>query len=170
MGGAAAAVVLVAVLLVVGLRHHSTVNAVTPANPSSSVGEQDKSSNGDPKAGNAEGKLPQNDAKPPVIAVAPHPKVADLKERRPVDKPSKDEKQAGAKTVKADGGSCDLTQGEIPRSLERAKNDMHQGKLYEAQASFLRVLGCPSAHADAQAGLSEVRRKLEVQGLPLNQE
>jgi hypothetical protein len=167
-GGAVAAFAIVAILLVVGLRHKSTAQSVEPLSTSAPIAEPDTSSKADRKTGNAEVKLPRNDAKSPSAAVAPIQKATDSKERRAPGKPLKNETQADLKTAKVEAGSCDLTEGEIPRSLERARNDMHQGKLYEAQSAFLRVLGCPLAHESAQAGLSEVRRKLEVRGLPLN--
>jgi hypothetical protein len=170
VGGAAAAAAIVAVLLVVGLRHKSTAQSVEPVSTSAPAAETDTSSKADHKSGNAEVKLPRSDAKSQSVAVAPRQKATDSKERQAPGKPLKGETQADLKTAKVEAGSCDLTEGEIPRSLERARNDMHQGKLYEAQSAFLRVLGCPSAREGAQAGLSEVRRKLEVQGLPLNPE
>jgi hypothetical protein len=48
-------------------------------------------------------------------------------------------------------------------SLARADNDMHAGKLAEAQAAYQRVLGCPAAHEQALQGLQRVKLRIAAQ-------
>ncbi len=57
-----------------------------------------------------------------------------------------------------DAGACDLTAAEIPRSLQRAENDMHAGRLDEAKAAFLGVRGCPGARERADEGLRQIQQ------------
>ena len=64
---------------------------------------------------------------------------------------------------KVPAGTCDLTEADIPRSLNRAESYMYAGKLAEAQAMYQRVLGCPSAHDKAQEGLQRVRQRMAAQ-------
>jgi hypothetical protein len=61
-------------------------------------------------------------------------------------------------------GKCDLTAAEIPRSLDRAENYLHAGKLEEAQVVYQRLLGCPGAHEKAQAGLKLVKQRIDTRG------
>lgn len=168
MGAVVAGVALVATLFVVGLRHKSPAPPVAPVSIAAPAAQPDKSTKPDHKNVSAEVKPVRKETKAQGVVLVD--KTTDEKDRPGLVRQPKDQRPGDEKASKAEAGSCELTVGEIPRSLERAKNDMHQGKLYEAQAAFLRVLGCPSAHEEAQAGLSDVRRKLEVQGLPLNPE
>jgi hypothetical protein len=62
-------------------------------------------------------------------------------------------------------GSCDFTPVDIERSLVRADNYMHAGKLSEAQAAFQTVAGCPTARERAMEGLQRVRQRMEAQNL-----
>ena len=61
-------------------------------------------------------------------------------------------------------GKCDLTESEIPKTLDRAEHYLHAGQLEEAQVHYERVVGCPAAHEKAQAGLKLVKQRIETQG------
>jgi hypothetical protein len=63
-------------------------------------------------------------------------------------------------------GSCDLTETEIPLSLQRAARLMSAGKLSEAQDAYQRLVGCPSAHDRAVEGLRQVKQRIGFQGNP----
>lgn len=84
------------------------------------------------------GKRPRTDAKPPAVS-----------ELQPQAKPSP--------------GSCNLTEGEIPRSLARAQSLMYAGKLEAAQDAFQRLVGCPSARDKAAEGLRLVKLRIAAQ-------
>ena len=57
-------------------------------------------------------------------------------------------------------GPCELTEGEIPRSLDRAQSYMHAGRLTDAQAVYQHLLGCPSARQRAAEGLQLVKQRI----------
>jgi hypothetical protein len=61
-------------------------------------------------------------------------------------------------------GKCDLTESEIPKTLDRAEHYLHAGQLEAAQAQYERVVGCSAAHEKAQAGLKLVKQRIETQG------
>lgn len=65
---------------------------------------------------------------------------------------------------KPPAGSCNLTEGEIPRSLDRAQSLMYAGKLEAAQDAYQRLVGCPSVHDKAAEGLRLVRQRIAAQG------
>jgi hypothetical protein len=64
---------------------------------------------------------------------------------------------------KATAASCDLTAGEIPRSLSRAQSLMYAGSLEEAQDAYQRLAGCPSAREKALEGLRLVKQRMATQ-------
>ena len=61
-------------------------------------------------------------------------------------------------------GKCDLTESEIPKTLDRAEHDLHAGQLEEAQAQYERLVGCPGAREKALAGLKLVKLRIGAQG------
>jgi hypothetical protein len=61
-------------------------------------------------------------------------------------------------------GKCELIPSEIPKTLDRAENNLHAGKLDEAEAAFESALGCPGARERAQAGLKLVKQRRITQG------
>jgi len=150
VGGAAAAVVLVAALVIPGMvsGSHSKAPAQNPDASTKTAG---------PVA--------------PAIPVANPPNPTGPDQPKPPGKPAKQARGAEAKVEgkteppapKPFVGSCDLTEAEIPRSLSRAENYMYAGKLEEAQAVFQRVLGCPSAHEKALEGLQRVKQRMAAQ-------
>jgi len=149
VGGAAAALVLV-VMLVISMGSHSkapvqnsdpskTAGPVAPANPT------------------------PNPPAPPV-SEKPHeakPSPKSTKQARNAQPDS--QLKAEPPAQKPVTGPCDLTEAEIPRSLTRAENLMYAGKLEEAQAAYQRVLGCPSAHEQAAQGLQRVKQRMAAQ-------
>jgi hypothetical protein len=92
----------------------------------------------------------------PVITEKPKPSPKPGKQPKPEAKPDQ--------PVPKITGSCDLTDADIPRSLERARKYMYDGNLSAAQAMFERLLPCPSVHDQAQAGLNSVRQRMAVEG------
>ena len=88
-----------------------------------------------------------NQADPPAGEKQPKPDQAG--ETRPVPRVT---------------GKCDLTESEIPKTLDRAEHYLHAGQLEEAQVQYERVVGCPAAHEKAQAGLKLVKQRIETQG------
>jgi hypothetical protein len=150
VGGAAAAVVVFGAVLIpflVSGNHAKT--AVTPTPPPTSAAE--------PPAATAPAPATVQ-SPPPVIAPPTKPSHTSSPKQPKTDQP--------AETVpppKA-SGKCDLTAAEIPRSLDRAENYLHAGKLEEAQAVYERLLGCPDAHNKAQAGLKLVKQRIDTRG------
>ena len=65
-----------------------------------------------------------------------------------------------ARVQTAAAGPCELTEGEIPRSLDRAQSYMHAGRLTDAQAVYQHLLGCPSARQRAAEGLQLVKQRI----------
>jgi hypothetical protein len=149
VGGAAAAVVVFGAVLIpflVSGNHAKT--AVPPPVPSTSTVEP-----------------------PAAIVPAPAP-VQPTPVKPPSTKPGR---PAGEKQPRTDQagdtrkeprvtGKCDLTESEIPKTLDRADHYLHAGQLEEAQAQYERVVGCPAAHEKAQAGLKLVKQRLVTQG------
>jgi hypothetical protein len=150
VGGAAAAVVVFGAVLIpflVSGNHAKT--AVPPPAPSTSAVE-------------------------PPAAIVPTP--APVQPATPVKPPSiKPSRTAGEKQPRTDQagdtrkeprvtGKCDLTESEIPKTLDRAEHYLHAGQLEEAQVQYERVVGCPAAHEKAQAGLRLVKQRIETQG------
>ena len=89
----------------------------------------------------------------------------------PATKPGKQLKAAvnpgagsEAPAIKPTPASCDLTAGEIPRSLSRAESLMYAGKLAEAQDAYQHLVGCPSAREKAVEGLRLVKQRMATQG------
>jgi len=122
---------------------------------------------------------------PPAGAVAPPTATAPTaQEKPPAAKPagkpgkaprteSKSEPQPAprteppAETAKLPpSGSCDLTENEIPLSLQRAARLMSAGRLSEAQDAYQRLIGCPSARDKAVEGLRQVKQRIGFQGTP----
>jgi hypothetical protein len=149
VGGAAAALVLV-VMLVISMGSHSRA-PVQSSDPSKTAGPV----------------VPANPApnpQAPPVAEKPHdakPSPKSTKQARNVQPDSQPKAEPPAQ--KAVTGPCDLTEAEIPRSLTRAENLMYAGKLEEAQAAYQRVLGCPSAHDKAAQGLQRVKQRMAAQ-------
>jgi len=150
VGGAAAAVVLVAALVIPALVSGS--HGKTPApNPDT----------------------PARPAEPAAAAPAPltpPPSTPVVDKPQPPKQPSKSGKQPKTEAKvdqqpaqKLPAGSCDLTEAEIPRSLSRAEKYMYDGKLEEAQAMYQRVLPCPSWHEKAVEGLQHVHQRMAAQ-------
>jgi hypothetical protein len=107
-------------------------------------------------------------AVPPVIQPAVQTAI-------PMKAPSAKPGKAGGKQPRTDqagdgrpepktSGKCDLTESEIPKTLDRADHYLHAGQLVQAQAQYERVVGCPAAHERAQAGLKLVKQRIDTQG------
>ena len=156
IGGAAAVVVLVAALVIPRIVSGSHSNVPTQ-NPSQTPAQ----SSGTPAPVPAPAPTPANPAGPD--------KAHGSKQTSKSGKAQKPDSKAEGTTEpqpppKQSGGSCDLTEGEIPRSLSRAESLMYAGKLAESQAAYQRVLGCPSAHEKALEGLQRVKQRMATQG------
>jgi hypothetical protein len=151
VGGAAAAVVVFGAVLIpflVSGNHAKT--AVPPPAPPITTAEPSPAPVSTPAT-----VPPATPAKPPSTKP-----IHTLGEKQP--KPD----QAGeTRPVPRVTGKCDLTESEIPKTLDRAEHYLHAGQLEEAQAQYERVVGCPAAHEKAQAGLKLVKQRLVTQGL-----
>lgn len=150
VGGAVAVVVLIAALVIPGMVS----------------GNRGKSATQVPEApAKTAPASPQPAAVPPSPAASEKPRESRQLSRSA--KLAKAEVKAGPNTEaaapKVPAGTCDLTEADIPRSLNRAESYMYAGKLAEAQAMFQRVLGCPSAHDKALEGLQRVRQRMAAQ-------
>jgi hypothetical protein len=152
IGGAAAAVVLLAAgLVILGMVSGK------PDKTSGQVPDRAPKSTGTVSPPNPPAGEDAADAKkamePKVVPPPPKPRPA---------KPA--EPRVEAKTEPPlPKGQCDLTEGEIPRSLDRANSLMYAGRLPEAQAVFQKLLGCGSAHDKAAAGLQQVKQRIAAQ-------
>lgn len=150
VGGAAAAVVIFGAVLIpflVSGNHAKT--AVPPPQPATSAAE------------------PPPITVPTPAPVQPPPPVKTPSTKSPHTssaKPPRTDQDAETSPLPKASGKCDLTSAEIPRSLDRAENYLHAGKLEDAQAVYERLLGCPEAHNKAQAGLKLVKQRLDTQG------
>ncbi len=156
LGGAAAAVVLIAGFLVAGFHHKP---AGQPVGSSSGTAVPESPSPASPDAAKP--------ANPSQTTIKPNP-------GRHKPSPTTDEQASDATRTprpgikpspKAASDSCDLNETDIQRSLSRGENDLHAGKLSEAQAEYQTVLGCPSAREKAQEGLQRVKQRMEASGL-----
>jgi hypothetical protein len=144
IGGAAAAVVLAGILIMV-LGHH----AATPpaASPNATTRQVEQAT----PAGGTAASAPDTSDK------AESTKSAEQKSSRTAEKASK----AKAETAQTAAlGSCDLTEGEIPRSLARAESYLHDGRLSDAQDVYKHLAGCPSARQRAVEGLQLVKQRI----------
>ncbi len=143
IGGAAAAAVLLVGILIMAFGRHSA------SPPPSAPNETTK----------------QIEAPPQQIT--PPPSTPDTTNKAEPSKstPRKSSREKANKT-KAEaaqapaGGPCDLTEGEIPRSLDRAESYLHAGKLIDAQNVYQRLLGCPLARQRAAEGLQIVKQRI----------
>ena len=144
VGGAAAVVVLVALLVVPGMvsGNHGKVPVQSP----------DASSKQAAPAAPAPVPTPVPVVEKPLVVKQPA-------------KPAKQQPKTDTQVQKAPvvTGHCDLTEAEIPRSLNRAEQYMYAGKLEDAQAMYERVLPCPTAHDKAQEGLQRVKQRMAAQ-------
>ena len=155
LAGAAGAVVVLAAALVIPAMLSGN-RAKSPAQVAAPQPASPKSASGTPLNG-----APNSSA----------PAVAEkLREQKPPAKAGK-QPRAEAKTVAAtepspqtkSAASCNLTEGEVPRSLSRAESLMYAGKLEEAQDAYQRLVGCPSAHDKAAEGLKLVKQRIAAQ-------
>jgi hypothetical protein len=158
VGGAAAAVIVFGAVLIpflISSNHAKTVTQ-TPVAPTSPIDT------------------------PSTTVPTPTPPPAQT---TPVDKPptvqppsTKAKSTSGPKQPRSDqagdarppepkvSGKCDLTESEIPKTLDRADHYLHAGQLEDAQAQYERLVGCPGAREKAQAGLKLVKQRLITQG------
>ena len=145
LGGAAAIVIAFAAFLIPGIvsGNHAKTQAPPP----------DTST----KTAVPTGPVISTPANPPGPVVTEKPKPSSKPGKQPKPEPKPD--QPAQKIT----GSCDLTEADIPRSLDRAKKYMYDGNLPAAQAIFQRLLPCPSAHEKAQEGLQSVRQRMAAQ-------
>ena len=124
-------------------------------------------------------KTPAADAAPTTVTPAPQSTTApqptplekphDQKPLSKIGKQSRTEAKAAAVTEpppqpKPAAGPCVLTEGEIPRSLDRAQSLMYAGKLEAAQDAYQRLVGCPSVRDKAAEGLRLVKQRIAAQG------
>lgn len=151
LGGAAAALILVVLILFGMHRKPTTAGAPTESAPAITT-----TSNSPAATSTASGRS-TSPAKADIKA-KPTTAGATLVSSK---KSAKGEAVVGA-SKPVDAGPCDLTQAEIPRSLQRAENDMHAGRLEEAKAAFLGVRGCPGARERADEGLRQIQQAMSL--------
>ena len=150
IGGAAAALLVIGILVIVGLvsGHHG--KAPQPVSPG-------------PITTPVESAPPPKPALPPDTSNTTEQANPNSKKTKPTQGsvPSARSKTDAGGAVKIQpSGTCDLTETEIPRVLNRAESDMHAGRLSDAQAEYQRLLGCPSARQKAVEGLQLVKRRI----------
>jgi hypothetical protein len=102
---------------------------------------------------------PSTESAPPPVQEKPHDQKPPPKPARQPKPESKTEQPA----PKLPPASCNLTEGEIPLSLQRAERLMYAGKLPEAQSAYQRLIGCPSARDRAADGLRQVKQRIAAQ-------
>lgn len=92
------------------------------------------------------------------------------RDQKPGGKPARQPRAPGNAGTGAEptsprpAASCDLTEGEIPPSLQRAERLMFAGKLADAQDAYQRLAGCPTAREKALEGLRIVKQRMATQG------
>ncbi|HEY1898149.1 MAG TPA: hypothetical protein VGG62_17850 [Terracidiphilus sp.] len=146
-GAAAAAVVFGAVLIPFLAGKHAKTSVPLPA-PATTVVD-----------------TPPTVPAPVIAAPAPVVKTPPTKPPRAlVPKPPRADQPGESATLPKGSSKCDLTESEIPKTLDRADHDLHAGQLEEAQAQYERLVGCPGAREKAQAGLKLVKQRLITQG------
>jgi hypothetical protein len=113
---------------------------------------------------------PPSTSSPVAPSNAAAPAVPEKpRDQKPAAKPGKQPKAPASPVAinepppKPAPASCDLTEGEIPRSLNRAESLMFAGKLEESQDAYQRLVGCPSAHEKALEGLRLVKQRMATQ-------
>jgi hypothetical protein len=145
LAGAAAIVIAFAALLIPGIvsGNHAKTQAPAP----------DTSTTTTPSV--APTVTPPTVTPPAPVADKPKPSPKSGKQPKAEVKPEQ--------PVPKITGSCDLTEADVSRSLERAKKYMYDGNLAEAEAMFQRLLPCSSAHEKAQEGLQNVQRRKQAQ-------
>jgi hypothetical protein len=150
VGGAAAAVVVFGALLIPFLvsGNHAKTAAPAPAPPTTIP---------EPPAATVPTPAPVQPAPP---AKTPSNKAG----RTSTPKQPRTDQAGNARPEPRVNGKCDLTESEIPKTLDRAEHYLHAGQLEEAQAQYERVVGCSAAHERAQAGLKLVKQRIETQG------
>jgi hypothetical protein len=149
---AAAVLVIAAILIIPGLVSGHREKAAAPAVPDTSTRPVEPVTPGPPPPSTSDTAVKPEPAKP----------LPQKPERIPATdktKPSPDGTTA-ARVPAAPAGTCELTEGEIPRSLSRAESYMHAGRLTDAQAVYQRLLGCPSARQRAAEGLQLVKQRI----------
>ncbi|HET6208602.1 MAG TPA: hypothetical protein VFD98_17420 [Terracidiphilus sp.] len=152
LGVAAAVLVIAAILIIPGLVSGHREKAAAPAVPDASARPVEPVTPVPPPPSTSDTAVKPVPAKP----------LPQKPERIPVTdktKPSPDGTTA-ARAPAAPAGTCELTEGEIPRSLSRAESYMHAGRLTDAQAVYQRLLGCPSARQRAAEGLQLVKQRI----------
>jgi hypothetical protein len=147
----AAVLVLLAAVIIPGLVSGNHSKAPAPDSGAKSAPAPVPANT--PSVPEAQEKVP--DQKPTVKSARP-PKT----EPRP--EPGIDTKTEPA-APKPSPASCDLTEGEIPLSLQRAERLMYAGKLPEAQSAYQRLIGCPSARNRAIEGVRLVKQRIAAQ-------
>lgn len=157
--GAALLVLLAAVIIPTMISHPKVQvpsTATTPAPMAPPV---------TPSSGSQSNTTSQPNTTGPVTTEKPHP-------QKPAGKSPKQPKvQDNAEGVteqpppppKQGSSSCDLTEAEIPLSLQRAQRLMYAGKLEDAQDAFQHLAGCPSARDKALDGLRQVKQRMSMQ-------
>ena len=154
LGIAAAVLVIAAILIIPGLvsgrRDKATVAPATPPATSSQPVES----------------VTPVTPPPSTSETASKPEPSKPAQQKPGRSPASDKTKpktdgsTEARAQAAPAGTCDLTEGEIPRSLNRAENYMHAGRLSDAQAVYQRLLGCPSARQRATEGLQLIKQRI----------
>jgi hypothetical protein len=151
MSAGAAVLVLLAVLIIPAMvsRNHSKAPVPADANTKTAPSTAAPSAPSAPSTGSAPVPVPEK----------PHEQKPPAKPVRQPRAESKTEQPA----QKLPAASCDLTEGEIPPSLQRAERLMYAGKLPEAQSAYQRLVGCPSARDRAVEGLRQVKQRIAAQ-------
>ncbi len=156
VSAAAAVVVLIAALvipaMISGNRTKSPAEVTTPK-----PAAPQPASPGAPQSVAPNGSVPAA----PERAREPKPAAKVVKQPRTESKATPGTEPAPQ--AKPPAGSCDLTEGEIPRSLSRAESLMYAGKLEAAQDAYQRLIGCPLARDKAAEGLRLVKLRIAAQ-------
>jgi hypothetical protein len=147
LGGAAVAVVLL--IVVIGVATHRGAAPIPAAAPSLPA---------TPAAGGPT-TVPPTDTTPTLPQQPPHTPKSPPTISRKTSPPDSHTKKS------ADSATCDFTDAGIPRALSRAETDMHDGRLDQAKAAFLKLRGCSAARDRAEEGLRTVQRKIDAQAL-----
>ena len=146
-GGSAAA--FLCVLGIVAIALHRPSNSVAPPQAPSPKIETRVS----PPSSTSPAAPPvssSSQAKPETVkAKPPEPDSSRERSRKPAETPREKPSVPG----------CDLGVAGIQRTLTRAENSLHAGKLNDAQRDFQSVVDCDRTNAQAQGGLRLVRER-----------
>lgn len=147
-GGSAAALLCAVGLVAIALHRQSNATSPPQAPP--------------PKIEAPVGPPPSTSPAAPPASSGPQTRLEAVKAKPPEPDSSRERSRkqpAETPREKPSAPGCDLGAAGIQRTLTRAENSLHAGKLGDAQRDFQSVVDCDRTNAQAQGGLRLVRER-----------